>query len=86
MEFGRERKFNANNEKRRTTNDGKNRTAKSRKIRTLGKNETYKHLGILVAGTIKQNVMKEKKKKMITSGGPENYSKQNDKAEISSKR
>ena len=30
------------------------------KIRTLGKNETYKYLGILEAGTIKQVEMKDK--------------------------
>ena len=30
------------------------------KIRTLGENETYKYLGILESGTVKQVEMKEK--------------------------
>ena len=33
------------------------------KIRTLGENETYKYLGILVANTIKQVEMKDKLQK-----------------------
>ena len=33
------------------------------KIRTILEKETYKHLGILVADSIKQNEMKEKIKK-----------------------
>ena len=55
----------AYNEKRKTTNDGRNRTTKSRKIRTLGEKETYKYLGILEADTIKHAKMKEKILKRI---------------------
>ena len=46
------------------------------KIRTLGKKETYKYLGILEADTIKQEKMKEKLRKNI-SEEPESYSRQN---------
>ena len=43
----------ANNEKRKTPNDGKNRTITSQeKIRILGENETYECLGILKVETI----------------------------------
>ena len=49
----------ANNEKRKTTNDGRIRITKSRKIRTPGKKETYKYLGILEADKIKQSEMRE---------------------------
>ena len=38
------------------------------KIRTPGEKETYKYLGILEAGTIKQVKMKEKIKKEYTAG------------------
>ena len=51
----------ANNEKREMTNDGGNRTTKSRKkIKTLGEKETYKYWGILVVDTIKHAEMKIK--------------------------
>ena len=56
----------ANNEKRKTVNDVKNRTTKSRKIRTLGKMKTYKYLGIFKADAIKQAEMKEKILKRVT--------------------
>ena len=50
-----------NNEKRKTTNDGKNRTTKSRKkIQMLEEKETYKYFGILEADIIKHVEMKEK--------------------------
>ena len=52
---------NANNEKRKTTNDGRNRTNKSSRIRSLREKETYKYLGILEVDIIKQVEMKEKK-------------------------
>ena len=52
----------ANIEKRKKTNNGRNRTAWPRKIRTLGEKETNKYLGKLEADTIKQE-MKEKTKK-----------------------
>ena len=55
------------------------------KIRTLGEKETYKYLGILEADTIKQVEMKEKKIRKSISGEPENYSRQNFKAETLSK-
>ena len=55
----------ANNEKRKTTNDGRNRTTESRKIRTLREKKTSKYLGILEASTIKQAEMKRKIKKSI---------------------
>ena len=42
-----------NNQKRETTNDEKNRTSKSTKIRMLGEKETQKYLEILEADTIK---------------------------------
>ena len=51
--------WQADNENWKTTNDGRNRTTKSRKIRMLG--EIYKYLRILKAKTIKQAEMKEKK-------------------------
>ena len=54
------------------------------KIRTFGKKETYKYLGILEADNIKLVEMKEKLKKSI-SGEPESYSKPNYIARISSK-
>ena len=47
------------NEKWKMTNDGRNRTATSRKYQKGGK-ETYKYLEILEADTIKQAEMKEK--------------------------
>ena len=52
----------ANDEKRKTTNDGNKRTPKSRrkKIRTLGEKETNKYLGILEMDTIKHAEIKEK--------------------------
>ena len=43
----------ANNDKRKTANDGRNRTIKSTKIRKPGEKETYKYLGIIEADTIK---------------------------------
>ena len=49
--------------KQETTHDGRIRTTKSRKIKTLGEKETYKFLGILEADTIKQVEMKEKIKR-----------------------
>ena len=54
------------------------------KIRTLAENETYKHLGILEADTIKQGEMKTKFKKNI-SGELENYMRQSSLAETLSK-
>ena len=53
----------ANNEKWKTTNDRRNRTTKSRKIRMPPKKEMYEYLGILEADTIKKVEMKEKIKK-----------------------
>ena len=50
------------------------------KIRTLGKNDANKYLGISVADTIKQMQMKDKIKKNI-SGELGNYSRQNSLAE-----
>ena len=76
----------ANNEKRKTTHDGRNRTTKSRKIRKLGEKETYKYLGILEADPIKQVKMKEKNLKGNSfSGEPESYSRQTFIAETLSK-
>ena len=54
------------------------------RIRTQEENETYKHLVILLADTIKQVQMKDRIRKNI-SGERENYSRQNSPAEISSK-
>ena len=42
----------------KTTNDGGNRSSKSRKIRTLGKKKTDKYLEILETDAIKQVEMK----------------------------
>ena len=53
------------------------------KIRTLGKKETFKYLGILEANTIKQVEMKEKIKSI--AGEPENYTRRNYLAGKSSK-
>ena len=64
------------NEKLETTNDGINRTTKSRKNQKLGEMETYKYLEILEADIIKQVETKEKFKKSI-SGEGENYLKRN---------
>ena len=50
----------AYNEKRKTTNYGRDRTTKSKKIRTLGEKETYNYMGILEVNSIKQAEMKEK--------------------------
>ena len=47
------------NEMRKTTNDGGNRTSKQEKIRMLGEKETYKYLGILEVDIIKHAKMKE---------------------------
>ena len=47
-----------NNEKRKTTHDGRNGTTKSGIIRTL-EDKMYKYLGILETATIKQVKMKE---------------------------
>ena len=52
-----------NNETRQTTPDGQDELPNQDKIRTLGKRETYKYLGILEGDTIKQVEMKEKIKK-----------------------
>ena len=49
-----------NNEKRKTTNEKRNDTIKSRKISSLREMETYKYLGKLEVDTIKQVEMKEK--------------------------
>ena len=54
------------------------------KIRTLREKETYKYLGNLEAGTIKQVEMKEKLRKSI-SEELERYSRQNSLAETLSK-
>ena len=50
----------AYNENQKKKNNGRNRTAKSRKIRKLVEKETYKYLGMLEADGIKQVEMKEK--------------------------
>ena len=50
-------------EKWQTTHNGRSRTTKSRKIRTLGEKETYKYLGRLEADNIKRGEMKDKIKK-----------------------
>ena len=51
-----------NNEKRETTNDGRNRTSKRRK----NQNAQRKYLGMLKADVIKQVEMKEKNEKSIS--------------------
>ena len=50
----------ANNETQKMANDKRNRTTKSKKIRALVEKETYKYLGKLEAGAIKQAEAKEK--------------------------
>ena len=62
----------ANNEKRETTHDGRNGTAKSRKNRTLREKKTYKYLNIEV-DTIK--LMEKKKLKKKISGERESYTR-----------
>ena len=47
------------------------------KIKTLGKKETYKYLGILEADIIKQEEMKEKQSRNNIPEEPESYSRQN---------
>ena len=49
----------ANNEKQKTTTDGRNRTTKSRKNKNARKMETYKCLGIYEVDTIKHAEMKK---------------------------
>ena len=44
----------ANHEKQRTANDGRNRTTKSGKIRTFWEKEIYKYSGIVEADTFNQ--------------------------------
>ena len=48
----------ANNEKWKTTNDGRKELPNQEKIRTLGEKEAYKYLGKLEADTIKHVEMK----------------------------
>ena len=55
----------ANNEKQKTTSDGRNRTTKSERSEKKPK-QTYKCLGILEADTIKQVAVKEKDEKRIS--------------------
>ena len=50
----------ADNEKPEKRNNGRNRTAKSQKIRILGEKENSKDLGMLEANTVKISEMKEK--------------------------
>ena len=52
-----------NNDKRKKTNNGGNRTNKSRKNRTLREKDTHSNLGNLKADRIKQEEMTEKKNK-----------------------
>ena len=84
MKFGIDEMCYANNKKRKTADDGRNKTTKSRKNRNARKKkETYKYLGIFEAVTVKQAEMKEKQIKMNTTGERENISKPNYIAEIS---
>ena len=65
-------------EKRKTTNDGRERTYNPRKkSEQLGEKKAYKYLGILEADIIQPAEMKEKILKIYNSGEPENYSKSN---------
>ena len=64
-------------------NVGRNRTTKSRKIRTLGEKETSKYLEILEADAVKQ--VKTKGKKIKSLWKRENDLKPNYIVEISSK-
>ena len=52
--------YNASNEKRQKQLTDGMKLPNQDKIRTFGEKETYKHLGILEAETIKQMEMKEK--------------------------
>ena len=70
--------YHADLEKRKSTNDGRNRTTKSRENQNSRKKETYKYLGILKADAIKDERKKWKKEQ-------ENNSRQNYIAEISPK-
>ena len=54
----------ANNKNRKTANDTRNITSKSRKQKISEKKETFKYLRILKAGNIKQAEMNEKSKKI----------------------
>ena len=49
--------------KRKKTNNGRNRTAKSRKSQSARRNGNDNYRGILEVDTIKQAEMKEKKKR-----------------------
>ena len=67
----------ANNEKRKRDMTDKIDLSNQEKIRTLGKKETYKYLGILEADTLKYVEMKEQFFKKSISGERKNYSRQN---------
>ena len=74
----------ANDEKWEMTNDGSNRSTKSRKNQNAQRKGNLKYLGILEEDTIKQAEMKEKNFKNIL-GEQENYLKPNYIAVILSK-
>ena len=70
--FRHRKMCHAYNEKRKTTDDERNKLPNQGKIRMLGEREKY--LGILEADTFKKVETKEKIKRSI-SGGQETYSK-----------
>ena len=77
--------FRVYNEKRKTRNDARKRTTKSRKNQNARRKKTYTYLGILEADTIKHAEGKEKISKKNTSGERETDEKPNYIAEILSK-
>ena len=75
--------FHANNKKRKTTRDGRNRTTMSRKNVIAWRKRNLQIVGNIRCGH--HQTCKDERKKNNTSGERENYSKSNYTAEISSR-
>ena len=75
----------ANKNKLKATNDGRNRTAKSRKNQNARRKENLKVLGNIRSGHRQISGDERKKLKKSISGERENYSKPNYIAETTSK-
>ena len=67
MEFGKEKYPPLVFKSGKKTNNKRNRTTKSKRIRTPEEKENYEYLGIMDADTIKQAEMKEIKKEKTVS-------------------
>ena len=78
--------WHVNNEKRKTANDGRNRTTKLRKNQNARRKGNLQIHGNIGCGHHQTSGDERKKKQKNIQGEQENYSKPNYKAEISSKR